>query len=154
MCTFVTDARASLRLRWRSRVGPAVRRLAWVPAGRVLLCSALGLALAPVSAGGTGAATTAYGWPTWSGAAVVYPWYFNTGPCLGYGGCPGWAWEDRRPWRRPVAPEQPVFDDQGIWGTTGSPWGYVRRLPPPTPESQIQPRYRDASTIRPEFEQR
>jgi hypothetical protein len=28
----------------------------------------------------------------------------------------------------------------------------VRRLPPPTPQSQIQPRYRDASTIRPEFD--
>jgi hypothetical protein len=41
-----------------------------------------------------------------------------------------------------------------IWGTTGSPWGYVRRLPPPTSESHIQPRYRDASTIRPEFDER
>ena len=56
--------------------------------------------------------------------------------------------------RRPVAPVQPEFVEQDIWGTTGSPWGYVRRLPPPTPASHIQPRYRDASTIRPEFAER
>ena len=61
---------------------------------------------------------------------------------------------NRRPIRRPVAPVQPEFSEQDIWGTTGSPWGYVRRLPPPTPASHIQPRYRDASTIRPEFAER
>jgi hypothetical protein len=44
--------------------------------------------------------------------------------------------------------------DLDIWGGAGSPWGYVRRLPPPTPQSHIQPQYKDASTIRPEFEER
>jgi hypothetical protein len=144
MCTFATGARASRFARGESSA----------PFARWLLLTALASALAPVWAGGSGAAAAAYGWPTWSGTAVVYPWYFAPGPCLGYGACAGWGWEDRRPWRRPVAPEPPSFGDQDIWGTTGSPWGYVRRLPPPTPESQIQPRYRDSSTIRPEFEAR
>ncbi len=57
----------------------------------------------------------------------------------------------RRPPRRPVAPDPPKPVDTDLWGGTGSPWGYVRRLPPPTPESQIQPRYREASTLRPQF---
>jgi hypothetical protein len=83
---------------------------------------------------------------------VPYLLYRHPGACLPYGACGGlWWWEDRRKPKRPVAPEQPSFTEQDIWGPTGSPWGYVRRLPPPTPESHIQPRYRDASTIRPEF---
>ena len=56
---------------------------------------------------------------------------------------------ETRPAAAPAGPGAPP--EQDIWGTTGSPWGYVRRLPPPTSASQIQPRYRDASTIRPEF---
>jgi hypothetical protein len=32
-----------------------------------------------------------------------------------------------------------------------SPWGAPRALPPPTPESEIQPDYREASRLRPEF---
>ena len=79
-------------------------------------------------------------------------WGVYAGSCLAPGFCAGWTWLDRRPPRRPVAPEQPVFQDADLWGGAGSPWGYVRRLPPPTPQSQIQPRYRDASTIRPEFQ--
>jgi hypothetical protein len=83
---------------------------------------------------------------------VPYLLYRYPGACLPYGSCAGpWWWEDRRQPRRPVAPEQPSPPEQDIWGSTGSPWGYVRRFPPPTPESHIQPRYRDASTLRPEF---
>jgi hypothetical protein len=82
---------------------------------------------------------------------VLYP---HPGACLGYAGCAGPWWDHRRQPRRPVAPEPAAPADPDIWGSTGSPWGYVRRLPPPTPEAQIQPRYRDAGTIRPEFIQR
>jgi hypothetical protein len=85
------------------------------------------------------------------GYTTAFPMYFFPGACLAYGACAGLWWDDRRQSRRPVAPEQPAFVEQDIWGTSGSPWGYVRRLPLPTPESHIQPRYRDASTIRPEF---
>jgi hypothetical protein len=87
------------------------------------------------------------------GFPVARPMYVYPGACL-YGACGGIWWADRRPLRRPAAPEQAEPSEQDIWGTTGSPWGYVRRLPLPTPESHIQPLYRDASTIRPEFAER
>jgi hypothetical protein len=80
--------------------------------------------------------------------------YRLAGACLPYGACAGLWWDDRRQPRRPIAPAQAAPAEQDIWGTTGSPWGHVRRMPPPTPESHIQPRYRDASTIRPEFAER
>ena len=61
---------------------------------------------------------------------------------------------ERRQRARPLPPTSQPLADSDIWGGAGSPWGYVRRLPPPTPESQIQPQFRDASTIRPEFLER
>lgn len=131
-----------------STPGPAHVAAAAVLAAALVLGASRAMAAAAVAGGAV------YGWPVWSGAGAVYPWYFNGGGCLPGGVCAGWAWQERRPFRRPVAPEQPSFEEQDIWGTTGSPWGYVRRLPPPTPEDQIQPRYRDASTIRPEFDTR
>jgi hypothetical protein len=88
-------------------------------------------------------------WP-----AYPYPFPGYAGPCVALGFCtPGWWWRDR-PARRPQPPPPPSPAEPDIWSTTGSPWGYVRRLPPPTPADQIQPRYRDASTIRPEFAER
>jgi hypothetical protein len=95
-----------------------------------------------------------------SGIVAPYRWWpqshlFYAGPCTAYGFCgPNGWWLDRPPPRRPAAPEPPRPADPDIWSTSGSPWGYVRRLPPPTPADQIQPRYRDASTIRPEFAER
>lgn len=85
----------------------------------------------------------------------AYPRFpVHGGSCVALGFCaPGWWWHDR-PARRPLPPEPPGPAEADIWSTTGSPWGYVRRLPPPTPADQIQPRYRDASTIRPEFAER
>lgn len=85
------------------------------------------------------------------GYPVPYLLYRYPGACLPHGACAALGWEGRRQPRRPVAPEPADQAEQDIWGTTGSPWGYVRRLPPPTPQNHIQPRYRDASTIRPEF---
>jgi len=85
------------------------------------------------------------GYPQWA------PLYRAPGPCLPSGACAGLWLTDRQKPRRPVAPDKANQAEPDIWGTTGSPWGYVRRLPPPTPEGQIQPRYRDASTLRPDF---
>jgi hypothetical protein len=83
------------------------------------------------------------------------PLYYFSGACLRFGACGGtWGWSERYAPRRPAAPDEPAPVDQDIWGSAGSPWGYVRRLPPPTPEGHIQPQYKDASTIRPEFEER
>ena len=105
-----------------------------------------------VAAGARSAVGTMYLWPVWPGNRL--PMYFYPGACLLYGACAATPWEDRWEPRRPVAPSQPPLAEQDIWGTTGSPWGYVRRLPPPTPHSHLQPRFRDASTIRPEFDER
>lgn len=122
-----------------------------------MLAMALTLVLAAgsVAAGMTNVQGTAYARPVWPGYMpgypVMYPTYLYPGACLPYGTCADAWWAERRPWRRPVAPSQPPVVEQDIWGSTGSPWGYVRRIPPPTPQNQIQPRYQDASTIRPEF---
>jgi hypothetical protein len=117
-------------------------------AARALSMLILTLGAGSVAAG----ATSAGGVPSVPGYRVLYPVYLYPGACLSYGACAVSGWADRRPWRRSVAPqsESPAIDPD-IWGTTGSPWGYVRRMPPPTPENQIQPLYKDASTVRPEF---
>lgn len=148
MCVFATGVRAE------SGAGSGTVRGARIAA--LALALALGMAALPAAADTPATATTAGVMfaPWWAGGPVVAPWSVHAGACMAYGICGGGMWDDRRPWRRPVAPDPPSFADQDIWGASGSPWGYVRRLPPPTPESQIQPAYRDASTIRPEFEQR
>ena len=118
---------------------------------------ALGLAHpAQAAANAPAAGQVAQGRPApqgamWPYAAGTWP-YFPQGACVPYGACAGPWWDERRRARRAAAPLEPgAPPEQDLWGTTGSPWGYVRRLPPPTSASQIQPRYRDASTIRPEF---
>jgi hypothetical protein len=103
---------------------------------------------------GAAATNAALAWPGYPPRRLApYPWYFYAGTCLRFGGCGAWGWDERYAPRRPAAPDDPAPVEQDIWGTAGSPWGYVRRLPPPTPQSHIQPRYKDASTIRPEFEE-
>ena len=101
---------------------------------------------------GAAATNAAPAWPGYPPRRLApYPRYYYAGACLRFGGCGAWGWDERYAPRRPAAPDDPVPVEQDIWGTAGSPWGYVRRLPPPTPESHIQPRYKDASTVRPEF---
>lgn len=113
---------------------------------------ALSMLILALSTGSVAAGTaSAGGAASVPGYRALYPATLYPGACLSYGACAVSGWADRRPWRRPVAPSDPPAIEQDIWGTTGSPWGYVRRMPPPTPQSQIQPRYQDASTIRPEF---
>ena len=106
----------------------------------------LTLCVGSVAAGTARAESAAHVRPAWPVYLPFYP-----GACLPYGACAVVWWGERRPLKRPVAPNPPDAVDSDIWGSTGSPWGYVRRLPPPTPPSQIQPRYQDASTVRPEF---
>lgn len=85
------------------------------------------------------------------GFAAPHRQHLHPGACLTHAGCVGLWWDERRQPRRPKAPEPASQVESDIWGPAGSPWGYVRRLPPPTPETHIQPRYREASTIRSEF---
>lgn len=110
------------------------------------IARAIGMGVLMVLGATSVAAGTVYVRPVWPVFLPGYP-----GACLPYGACALVPWGELRPWKRPVAPNPPEAADPDIWGSTGSPWGYVRRLPPPTPPSQIQPRYQDASTIRPEF---
>lgn len=106
---------------------------------------------APAAAAAGGAVIVGPVWPgPWPGWPVASPFVYP-GACLPYGRCFGPPWDERRQRQRPMAPDPSPPADADLWGAAGSPWGYVRRLPPPTPESQIQPRYRDASTIRPEY---
>jgi hypothetical protein len=117
---------------------------------RLVLVLTLGAAAGAAAAGGPqhfGPARPGYV-PAYP---LLYPGYLHPGACAFAGGCAGIWWDERRLRRRPVAPSEPAPVEQDIWGSSGSPWGYVRRLPPPTPQAQIQPQYRDASTIRPEF---
>ena len=67
------------------------------------------------------------------GYTVAYPMYVYPGACLAYGACGGIWWADRRPVRRPVAPVQPEFVEQDIWGTTAVPGAMSAacRYPPP-----------------------
>ena len=129
------------RRRFAALVGAAAAR-----AARAISMTALTLGAVSVSAGASNVGGMIYVRPAWPVYMPGYP-----GACLPYGPCAAVPWGDLRPWKRPVAPSLPDTVDQDIWGSTGSPWGYVRRVPPPTPQSQIQPRYKDASTIRPEF---
>jgi hypothetical protein len=46
----------------------------------------------------------------------------------------------------------PTPSDPRVSGPNYGPWGPQRYLPPPTPDANIQPAYRDASRLRPEFQ--
>lgn len=119
----------------------------------LLLACAAACAAAGTSVAVGAAAYVGPGWPgIFPGYAFPYPLPPYASACPLYGPCVAPWWDERRMRPRPMAPQpQQPASDLDIWGSTGSPWGYVRRLPPPTPDSQIQPRYRDASTIRPEY---
>ncbi len=118
--------------------------------------AAVGAGSVVVQAGVQAGVHTGVFWPG------IYPGYPFIGPLPLYAGAcrfqvncwPPW-WDERRLRARAMPPSPPQPNMQtDIWSSTGSPWGYVRRLPPPTPPEQIQPQFRDASTIRPEFADR
>jgi hypothetical protein len=49
--------------------------------------------------------------------------------------------------------ERPAQSEQPGLGPSYGPWGPQRYTPPATPEANIQPAYRGASQLRPQFEQ-
>jgi hypothetical protein len=122
-------------------------------AARAASVVALMFAAAGAAAGSTVAGGATWVGPVWPGYWPVHPLVYPNfrGACPHYGACVGPWWDERRMRTRSVAPSEPPPAETDIWGSTGSPWGYVRRLPPPTAQSQIQPHFRDASTVRPEF---
>ncbi len=49
--------------------------------------------------------------------------------------------------------ERATQSEPRIYGPGDGPWGSQRYIPPATPEANIQPAYRGASKLRPEYEQ-
>ncbi len=103
------------------------------------------------------------GLPAYPAGVYYYPYGAFPGPywdCARFGSCLGAAGSTARTYRERreevrrqreeiATPKGPATPD--LWDSDGSPWGYTRRLPPPTPESEIQPAYRDAGQVRPEY---
>lgn len=99
-----------------------------------------------------------------SGGRVAVPVYVYPAPgfgpygnCAFYGGCfdayrTARTYEQRREQvrreREEIATPKPPPD---LWDGTSGPWGYTRRIPPPTPESEIQPPYRDSGQVLPQY---
>lgn len=88
----------------------------------------------------------------------VYPtWGFGMyRDCAFYGTCldayrAARSYEERREQvrrqRQEIATPTPAPD---LWSGDG-PWGYTRRMPPPTPESEIQPQYRESGQVLPQY---
>jgi hypothetical protein len=48
--------------------------------------------------------------------------------------------------------ERATQPEPRIYGPVDGPWGLQRYIPPATPEANIQPAYRGASQLRPEYE--
>jgi len=111
--------------------------------------------LATAAAGVTIAGGALYYRPAWPGFRpgypVMYPLYLYPGTCFAFGGCTGLLWEDGLLPRRPVAPDAPNPAAQETAAAPRNPWGPAHKLPPPTVESQIQPQFRNASTLRQEL---
>lgn len=120
----------------------------------VLLASTSALAQAGESArygvGATGVvAVPVYVFPPWG--------YGLYGDCAFYGACLGGysaarTYDQRREQvrrqREEIATPKPPLD---LRDGSGGPWGYARRTPPPTPESEIQPQYRDSGQVLPQY---
>jgi hypothetical protein len=111
--------------------------------------------LARAASGVTIAGGSLYYTPAWPGFRpgypVMYPLYLYPGACLVFGGCTGLLWEDGPLPRRPVAPDPPGQLTAEAAAASRNPWGHAHKLPPPTAQSQIQPEFRDASTLRQEL---
>jgi hypothetical protein len=76
--------------------------------------------------------------------------------CGLYGNC-GWVGSTARTYRERRDEVMRQREDlatprppPGLW-SSDTQWGYARRLPPPTPESEIQPQFRGSGEILPQF---
>jgi hypothetical protein len=128
---------------------PPLRRLLSV--ALVLAGATLVPRIAPAQVAGS---VTAAGGAITPVPVFVYPGW-GTG-CGLYGNC-FWAGSAARTYRERrdevmrqreeiATPRLPP----DLW-SNGGQWGYARRLPPPTPESEIQPQFRDSGQILPQF---
>jgi hypothetical protein len=87
------------------------------------------------------------------------PGYGFYGNCAFAGGCvdayrTARTYQERREQvrrdREEIATPKPPPD---LWDGASGPWGYTRRIPPPTPESEIQPQYRDSGQVLPQYKE-
>jgi hypothetical protein len=63
-----------------------------------------------------------------------------------------WRFDSGRYGRRQEVRERPAQSEPLNDGPAYGPWGPQRYVPPATPEANIQPAYRSASRLRPEYE--
>lgn len=94
------------------------------------------------------------------GGGTVWQWP-GYGPYASdpYGGFAPWVPQIRRDIRREMRSqdlrrELELRDGGGSPLGTGGLYGAPRYSPPPTPESQVQPRYRGSGDVRPEYQTR
>ena len=90
-----------------------------------------------------------YGVPLARG--MYYPWFSCTPPY----GCRDpvqLRLELERHQRMQELRERATQPEPRIYGPGDGIWGLQRYIPPPTPEGNIQPAYRGASQLRPEYE--
>ena len=153
--------RAIGRARQTCSRGASMLVLVWITMSVAPGASASGGAAGLLATAG-GRVTVVGGAYYWPGHFGYYPWdyvpYGYYGPCYPPGACDGLILNEitrlERRQRIDALRRQSAEDGSrgfALWGAEGSPWGYVRRVPPPTDEKQIQPDYRGSGLIRPEY---
>lgn len=120
---------------------------------RILLGTFLATAILHAAAGDLairGGVGAFYGVPLVWG--MYDPWFICTPPYL-CGDPFQMRIELERDRRRQELRERATQSAPRIYGPGDGPWGRQRYIPPATPEAHIQPAYRGASKLRPEYEQ-
>jgi hypothetical protein len=129
------------------------------PLPMLFACLALAISAAAPAAGPETVADSGGGRTAVPVYVYPVPGYGFYGNCAFSGGCidayrTARTYQERREQvrrdREEIATPKPPPD---LWDGTSGPWGYTRRIPPPTPESEIQPQYRGSGQVLPQYKE-